>query len=39
LGNTSKTGINNEINNKEGNDVNVQVPMKRLKNHDSDKGL
>uniref|UniRef100_A0A914N2F8 Uncharacterized protein n=1 Tax=Meloidogyne incognita TaxID=6306 RepID=A0A914N2F8_MELIC len=37
LGNASKTGINNEINNKEGNDVNVQVPMKRLKNHESDK--
>uniref|UniRef100_A0A915LN94 Uncharacterized protein n=1 Tax=Meloidogyne javanica TaxID=6303 RepID=A0A915LN94_MELJA len=39
LGNASKTGINNEINNKEGNDVNVQVPMKRLKNHESDKAL
>ncbi|CAK5026554.1 unnamed protein product [Meloidogyne enterolobii] len=37
LGNASKTGINNEINNKESNDVNVQVPMKRLKNHESDK--
>uniref|UniRef100_A0A1I8BY64 WD_REPEATS_REGION domain-containing protein n=1 Tax=Meloidogyne hapla TaxID=6305 RepID=A0A1I8BY64_MELHA len=34
LSNTSKTGKNDETNNKEDNDISVQVPMQRIKNHD-----